>query len=336
MIRFKNAVAGMLVLVLGGIFVKPAGQSPFRSSDQQLEQLAVRLEKNSNSFRLSIKEAIALSFLNDAQIGNYMKNYAHEFTELTIRLNKRLKERKPISSETQEVLNRAEYIDSFMSRYELDPQAEEDWQRLRADLDQLASHYKIVTHWNTPEYLGVPQPTRVEALENRLVGTYELDKSRSTDVRKTIERALNGMPLSSRVRMQITLMQRLRAPKLLAIERDRSKVTFGSSLQDARIYEIVERAQTDQNERVATLLYGGQFRINTGSDSDGLYSVTFGSTNLGSRLEVIKIALLNQFKIPIVVTHYYTKISDAAIFDLSEEEETVRSPLGRNGAQKKN
>jgi hypothetical protein len=336
MIRFKNATAGMLVLVFGGMFIKPAGQSPFRVSDQQLEQLTVRLEKNSNNFRLSIKEAITLSFLSEAQIGNYMKSYAHEFTELTIRLKKRLKERKPISSEAQEVLNRAEYIDSFMSRYELSPQAEDDWQRLRADLDQLASYYRIVTHWNTPEFLGVPQSAQVEALENRLVGTYELDRSRSTDVRKTVERALSSMPLSSRVRLQITLMQRLRAPKLLAIERDAGKITFGSSLQDARIYEIVERAQTDKSERVATLLYGGQFRINTGSDSDGLYSVTFGSTNMGSRLQVIRIALLNQFKLPIVVTHYYTKISDAAIFDLSEEEESVRSPLGRNGANKKN
>jgi hypothetical protein len=336
MIRFKQAAAGMLVLVFGGILVKPAGQSPFRASDQQLEQVAVRLERNSISFRLSVKEAINLSFLSDAQLGEYMKSYTQEFEGLTIRLKKRMKDGKPISSEVQEVLNRAEYIDSFMSRYELDPQAEDDWQRLRADLDQLASYYKIVTHWNTPEYLGIPQSAHVEALENRLVGTYELDKTRSNDLRKTVERALSGMPLSSRVRLQITLMQRLRAPKLLAIERGSDKITFGSSLQDARIYEIVERAQTDHSERVATLLYGGQFRINTGSDSDGLYSVTFSSTNLGSRLHVIRIALLNQFKRPIVVTNYYTKVSDAAVFDLSEEDDTVRSPIGRNGVQKKN
>ena len=74
-------------------------------------------------------------------------------------------------------------------------------------------------------------------------------------------------------------------------------------------------------ERLPTLLYGGQFRVNTGSDADGLYSVTFGATNLGSRLEVIRTALLNRFKRPIVVSSYYTKISDAAVFDLSEEEE---------------
>jgi hypothetical protein len=129
------------------------------------------------------------------------------------------------------------------------------------------------------------------------------------------------MPLGARARLQITLMRHLRESKFVAIDRDGGKVTFGSSLQPARVYEIAGHAQIDGGERLPTLLYGGQFRVNTGSDADGLYSVTFGATNLGSRLEVIRTALLNRFKRPIVVSSYYTKISDAAVFDLSEEEE---------------
>jgi hypothetical protein len=143
------------------------------------------------------------------------------------------------------------------------------------------------------------------------------------------------MPIGARARLQITLMRHLREAKFVAIDREGGKVTFGSSLQPARVYEVAGRAQTDSIERLPTLLYGGQFRVNTGSDDDGLYSVTFGATNLGSRLEVIRTALLNRFKRPIVVISYYTKISDAAEFDLSEEEDVTPPRASGNGVLKK-
>jgi len=335
--RLRQAAAVVCVLAFGGVFVTPAGQSPFRVSEQQLEQLTVRLWEHSESFHQSVKVAIASSFLNNAPIGAYMKNFVQEFYELTDRLKKRSKDRKPVSSDVQEALNRAEHINSFMSSYDLDPQAERDWQTLREDLDQLASYYRIKTRWNTPVQLGTPKPVKTEAMENRLIGTYKLDKPRNDDLQKMVRRALGDMPLGARARLQITVMRRLREAKFVAIDREGGKVTFGSSLEPARVYEVVGRAQTDSSERLPTLLYGGQFRVNTGSDADGLYSVTFGATNLGSRLQVIRTALLNRFKRPIVVTSNYTKISDAAEFDLSEEEEDITPPrVNGNGVQKKN
>ncbi len=334
--RFRQAALVVLVFAFDGVIVTTAGQSPFRVSDQQLEQLTVRLEAHTNSFHLSVNTAISQSFLKDAQVGDYMKRYVQEFDELTDRLRARSRGRKPVSSDVQEILNRAEYIDSFMNSYEFDSQAEGDWELLRTDLDQLASYYKIATHWSTPVYHGIPQAANIETLESRLIGTYQVDKLRSNDLNKIVRRAVIDLPQKSRVRLQLTLMRNLRTPKLIAIDRDGAKITFGSSLYPARIYEVVERAQTGNSERVATLLYGGQFRINTGSDADGLYSVTFWSTNLGSRLQVIRTALLNHLKRPIVSTSYYTKISDSAVFDLSEEEEIPSSPLGRTGLQKKN
>lgn len=334
---FGQAAAVMFILALGGVFVTPAGQSPFRVNDQQLEQLTLRLSAHSESFRQSFKVAIASSFLNDAPTGTYMKSFVQEFYELADRLRKRSKDRKPVSSEVQETLNRAEHINSFMSSYDLGPQARGDWQTLREDLDQLASYYRIKTRWNMLADPGKPHGYKTEAMENRLIGTYKLDKSRNDEVEKMVRRALSDLPTGARVRLQMTLMRHLREAKLLAIDRDGGKVTFGSSLQPARVYEIVGRAQTNSGERLPSLLYGGQFRVNTGSDEDGLYSVTFGSTNLGSGLHVIRTAFLNRFKRPIVVTSYYTKISDAAVFDLSEEEEDgTPSWMSGNGVQKRN
>jgi hypothetical protein len=331
----RQAAAVVFVFFFGGAFVTPAGQSPFRVSDQQLEQLTVRLWAHSESFNQSVKVAIAGSFLNNAPIGVYMKSFVQEFYVLTDRLKMRSKDRKPVSSDVQEALNRAEYINSFMNSYDLGPQAERDWLTLREDLDQLASYYRIKTRWNAPVQLGVPKPVKTEAMENRLIGTYKLEKPRNDDLQKMVRRALGDMPIGARARLQITLMRHLREAKFVAIDREGGKVTFGSSLQPARVYEVAGRAQTDSIERLPTLLYGGQFRVNTGSDDDGLYSVTFGATNLGSRLEVIRTALLNRFKRPIVVISYYTKISDAAEFDLSEEEDVTPPRASGNGVLKK-
>jgi len=335
--RLRQAAAVVFALALGGVSVAPAGQSPFRVGDQQLEQLTVRLWTHSESFRQSITVAIASGFLNNTPTGAYMRSFVQEFYELTDRLKKRSKERKPVSSEVQEALNRAEHINSFMNSYDLDAQAERDWLRLRENLDELASYYRIKTRWNTPFQPNAPKPVKTEAMENRLIGTYKLDKPRNDEVQKMVRRALGDLPLGARARLQITLMRHLRESKFVAIDREGGKVTFGSSLQPARVYEVVGRAQTDGGERLPTLLYGGQFRVNTGSDADGLYSVTFGATNLGSRLEVIRTALLNRFKRPIVVASFYTKISDAAVFDLSEEEEDFAPfRVSVDGFQKKN
>src|SRR5574341_1437425 len=335
--RLRQAAAVVSVLAFGGAFVTPVGQSPFRVSDQQLEQLTVRLWAHSESFHQSVKVAIGNSFLNRVLIWKYMKSFVQEFYVLTERLKMRSKGRKPVSSDVQEALNRAEHINSFMNSYDLDPQAERDWLTLREDLDQLASYYRIKTRWNTPFQPGAAKPVKTEAMENRLIGTYKLDKPQNDEAQKIVRRALGDMPLGARARLQITVMRHLRESKFVAIDREGGKVTFGSSLQPARVYEIVGRAQTDSGERLPTLLYGGQFRVNTGSDADGLYSVTFGATNLGSRLEVTRTALLTRFKRPIVVTSIYTKISDAAVFDLSEEEEEIAPfRVSGNGIQKKN
>ena len=89
--RLRQAAAVVFALALGGVLVTPAGQSPFRVGDQQLEQLTVRLWTHSESFRQSITVAIASGFLNDTPTGTYMKSFVQEFYELTDRLKKRSK-----------------------------------------------------------------------------------------------------------------------------------------------------------------------------------------------------------------------------------------------------
>ena len=290
-----------------------AGQepTPFRVDTQQLEPLTERLKAHADSFSRNLKEAIARCFLHDAPIGVYLRRvFVWEFEWLTKRLNARIKDRQPFLSEVQEVLDRAEYINTFMSSYNFDSQTERDWQLLRADLDQLAQCCRIGTLWNRPVVQGIPQPVEVEALENRLNGTYQLERSQSADVRERVNRLADGLPQQSQRRILSKLATRLKAPELLAISRQGDRVTLASSLQAARVDPVVGKAETIQGERPATQLYGGQFRINLADESDGLYSVIYNSIYLGSGLEVTYTALLYQLERPVVVVSRYKKVSN--------------------------
>lgn len=337
---FRPAFVAVLLIASFGVAHTPAAQDgPFKVNYQKLGVVAVRMATHAASFRLTLKTAVLAGFLHDAPIGTYMISYAEEFGDLANRLNQRIKEQKPVSSETQEMLNRAEYIHSFMISYALDAKAQGDWRNLRTDLDELASYYQIKTHWNTPLDRGLrPEPIGVEAAENRLIGTYKLEGGRKNEVRDMVKRNLLDLPTNIRVRLQITLMRHLMDSQLVALDREGGVVKFASSLQPAKTYEVVGRAQTPESERVPTVLFGNQFRINTGSDEDGLYSITFGSTNLGSKLQVIRTAMLTRFKRPIVVSSEYTKISDAAEFDLPEDDQILVSPKvnGKSSFLKKN
>jgi len=330
---FKHAAVILFVLALGGGFA--AGQGPFRASDQQVAQLLARLDTHAESYRKSLAEAIDRSFLADAEIGSYLKQFAGEFEQLTSRLKERSRGRKPISSAVQEVLNRGPYLDTFMSSYDFGPQVERDWQLIYADLNQLASYYKIKTYWGVPTSIGHPLPADLGSLSNRLIGTYELDTSRSSDVRDAVERTVNELPRATRRQTLTTLITRMRVPKRLAIDRHGDKVTLATSLQPARTYAPTGHAHTGRGDIENVLLYGNQFRLNTVGEGDSLYSVTYATIEQGAGLHVTRTALLSRFPRPLVVVSYYKKISDTPQLSLGTEEQDSAS-TGKNGSRKKN
>ena len=309
----RSAAIIIFFFMVGYGIASPAAQEAnlFHADPRQLELLTERLKAHAQSFRRSVKEAIANNALHDAPIGVYISGaFTWEFEWLADRLNARIKDRKPSLSEAQELLNRAQYIETFMSSYELAPQAERDWQLLSADLDQLAQSYRIRTRWKRPEIQGIPQPVETEALENRLRGTYQLETSQSADLRKIVNRLADDLPSPSRRRILTKLTARLKDPELLAIDRQGDRVTLASSLQAARVYPVRGKADITQGERPETQLAGGQFRINSADESDDRFSVIYNSIYLGSGLEVTRIAILPQLKRPIVVVSRYKKVSD--------------------------
>jgi hypothetical protein len=316
----KEAAVGLFVLLSGYGLGSARGQEPFRVSDQQVAQLLARLDTQSESFHQHLEEAIVRGFLNDAEIGQYLKRFVGEFEQLTDRLKERSQDGKPTLADVQEVLNRGPYLDTFMRSYDFGPEAERDWQLIYAELSQLASYYKLETYWGVPTTPGQPINVDLEALANRLIGTYELDGSRSDDVRAVVERAVNELPLAERRRALTTLLPHLRLPARLALDRQQNTVTLASSLRPARVYAATGRAHTGKGGQEQVMLYGDQFRLNTVGEAGVLYSETYTTIEQGARLHVTQTALISQLRRPVVVVSYYKKRSDVPQLNLDTEE----------------
>lgn len=321
---FKQSAVAIILLMLPTVITagQAREQGPFNTSPEQVAQLLTRLDADSENLRRSMERAIKASFLNDAELGKYLEDFVWEFERMADRLKERSRDRKPVASEVQEILNRGSYLDLFVSSYDFGPEAESAWQVVFSDLNQLAACYKLPTNWGATRDLGGlgPMPrVDFDQLANRLIGTYKLDKSESRNARDEIERAVNNLPQEARRRTLTTLLPRLRAPEYIAIDRKADRITLASSLQPARVYTATGSAQSDQGAIERVLLYGGQFRLNIPDESDNIYSVTYATIERGARLRVTHTALVSQFARPLIVVSYYRKVSDTPRLNLDVE-----------------
>src|SRR5262245_47254917 len=64
----------------------------------------------------------------------------------------------------------------------------------------------------------------------QLTGTYTLDRSRSEDAARAIERAIRGMDTADADRVRNALMRRLDAPDQIAIDQTGRRITMASSI----------------------------------------------------------------------------------------------------------
>lgn len=138
-------LAAVLALASGGMAL--AAQQPSRSSDQQVKALLNRIDQRTDTFRSSFDRAIDRNPINESRAEDQINRSVTDFEDATDRLRDRVNARRAGTVDVEEVLSRASLIDSFMARNQLDASAEDDWQDLRQDLDQLAYVYGVTANW---------------------------------------------------------------------------------------------------------------------------------------------------------------------------------------------
>lgn len=121
--------------------------SPFRLNDEQVKGLLGRIERNADSFRKSLNDALDKTDFNGTKAEDNINDFVKEFEHATDHLKDRFGKKQSASRDAEEVLQRAARIDAFMHNHSLTERAQNDWSQLRGNLDELATAYGVSWRW---------------------------------------------------------------------------------------------------------------------------------------------------------------------------------------------
>lgn len=316
-----------------------AQQRAFRVSPQQVNQLLQRIVLQSNQFRQSLADALDWSRIDGTRQENNMNEFVRNFGIATSTLRDHFRSRQDVAADVSEVLSRAAFIDRFMGRNRLAPNAEQVWIQLRSDLDVLAQYYNVTWRWDEG-YAGqaAAGPGRSDGtgrggFANRLTGTYTVDSVRSDQVGRTARIATRGISPEEQQRLRDMISRRLEAPETIAIQRGGVTVTIASTRGPQVTFDADGRTRIEQTSRGGTVrvtsrLVGDQLSVTSTGSRGNDFTVTFEPLNNGRELRVTRRMDVEGLTQPVVAYSYYNKTSEVAQLDLYRE----ASPVVGSGA----
>lgn len=143
------------ILVSSAVTVN--AQRPYRVSDNQVQYLLNRIEQRTDTFKNDLDRALDTSRLNGSDSEDMINGYVGDFESATDALKDKFNSRDSVADDVEDVLNRAAFINSFLTRNRLNATAQRSWTVIRTDLNTLANYYSVSWNWNNP----VEQPTTV-------------------------------------------------------------------------------------------------------------------------------------------------------------------------------
>jgi len=284
-----------------------------RVSDTQMRTLLTRVSRQTATFRNEVMSASNRNILN-ANREDRIDNLIDEFALAATTLNNRFGERRDVTVEVTNVLERAAQIDRFMQRNNLSYRAESQWTALRTDLDRLAQYNNVSWNWSTG---GTTYPPSTGGrFNNRLTGTYRIDYGRSDNVGNVIDRAINSYSTTQRPNLRRNLERRLTSPEMLAIDMSGTRVTMASSLAPQATFDAdgVPRSETNARGRTMTTTARADrngMSIQYQGERANDFNVTFATMPNGD-LRVTRTVYVENQNRTVSVTSVYDKIDNVA------------------------
>lgn len=312
------SVALVTALLSLGVIANTQYQRPYRTSDRIMQQLIQRIEMRTNRFKIDLGRALDRSPLDNTRRVDNISQLIADFEQSTNQLRSRFSRREQTLAEAGSVLAQAALIDNFMERRRLQANAERDWRMLRSDLNRLASYYNIAWNWNS--HRGN------DALANRLTGTYRLNTLQSDNARLIVDRAVRRLPYYQRQQVADSLLTRVEAPEMIALERQGRMVTLVSSRASQVTFEADGRQHLEQypnarrTSRVIATLVGDRLTINSTGDRATDYSVTFDPIGNGDSLRVTRSLYVERLTQPVVIRSVYESTSHTAQWNIFSAE----------------
>lgn len=199
-VEVRKTTFHTIYLFLFTILIASAGlvnaqRRPYRVTDNQVQFLLNRIEQRTDVFKRNLDSALDRSRLNGSDTEDMINSYVTDFENATDRLKQKFDSRTSVSTDVEDVLNRAAFINSFMQRNRLTRAAEGNWAALRTDLNTLARYYTVSWDWNNPVTPVYNRPYRVNDSQVQALLTGIESK---TDVfKRTVDRSLDRSRLNN-------------------------------------------------------------------------------------------------------------------------------------------
>ncbi len=301
----------------------------YRMNDRQLDAIIRRIENGADRLRADMGTALDHSTYDGTRAEDNINQFMRDFENATDQLRSRFDARNSATSDVENVLRQATYIDDFIRRSRPNMRVQNDWTTLRGDLNQLASAYNVAWNWDvrqlpayggntTADNNGVFGDNRGVRAANRLTGTFRLDPSQSDNASTIADNAARNLPYADRQRVHDQLMRRLEAPEMLAIERNGNNVTIASSRAPQTTFtanagDSREQLPNGAYSRVNSTIVGDRLVVNSTGNRETDFTVTFDPIEGGRRLRVTRQIWNDRLGAnPVTVTNVYNRTSDVA------------------------
>ena len=286
------------------------------TDERQVRQLIQRIDNRSTAFSRNLRQD-----LNRRNYGRYpaeqVRQQLTDFETSLVQLRNRVNTKSLSGSDVQNLLQRATFLNQYVSDEQLSYQTENNWTQLRTDLDSLASTFNVAWNWS-----NIPVPGGDYGTRTGLTGTFRLISGRGDDVTRAAEQATRNLSVSERQRVYDQLLRRLDPPDMLAIDQRGTTVSIASTrapeinfVADGR--EQVETTQRGRTVRVRADLNGDRLTIVRNGDRSDDFTVTFDPIS-SRQLLVTRTIYSDRLGQPVVVRNYYDKVSDVAQLNLHQ------------------
>lgn len=303
----RTVLVVLTVFLLSGTAISQI--RPYRVTDRQMQNVLSQIESSTDRFRSLIDRDMDNSSANGTRYEEGVMNYINAFEIATDRLVSNFKDRRSTQADVEEVLGRASVINGFVARNYLSSDTLAQWGVVRSHLNSLAAYYRTSWDWNNPRYQVAPTYT--------LTGTYRLNPSRSDNVALVIERMLTGIRIANNERdsYRQTLLDRLNAPEMYAIEQRDPQFTIGSSLWPQVTFNADGRTFTERGDNGRTFKVTATHNVADGlvlnyvGDRSNDYYVNFARQQDGL-LRVTRRLFVPERNETVTVSSVYDRISE--------------------------
>lgn len=132
----------LLTILLAGLAV--TGMAQF-GNQSAIRDVVRRIQSRTDSLQRAVQNA---SDRNAYRVDD-LNRMVSDFAAATNQLDQRLSSGRANSSDARAVLDRAANIDNFFLNNRVGSGTQNQWQAMRADLDQLANYFNLTTSWGT-------------------------------------------------------------------------------------------------------------------------------------------------------------------------------------------